>query len=418
MKITRIETVYFDRVSDEGWQAKHGTSRQALPNNIWVRIETDEGLLGLGETYYLPRAVAAIIHDLAAPLLLGRDPRDIENHWQNLFSLVNFCGYAGAEMRAISALDIALWDLAGQRAGQPIYNLLGGRSRSNVPVYNTCVDSGGFDDFSAWFHGKAGDLAEDLLSQGIRALKIWPFDQFGVTLAGPEHPRKDVQMWGGTTAAGVLAHRIDTDSLKQGVKIVDAIRDRVGDQIEIAIEGHARWDLPSAIKIARALQSLNIMWLEEIMPPDNVKAYLQLKAATDIPICQSERLFTRFAFRPFIEEHAIDIVMPDVSWCGGLTEARKICSYADTHYLPVTLHDTIGPVSLWASAHLMLHAPNATIMEHVRGYVNGWYNDVVIDRIPIHEGQLSLEDKPGLGTRLRDDFASRPGARVETSSIA
>ena len=162
MKITKIETIFFDRVPDPQWSAAHGTARQALPNNLWVRLHTDDGFIGLGETYYLPRALAAVIHDIYAPLLIGRSAFDIENHWHNMFSLVNFCGASGAEMRALSAIDIALWDLVGQACGQPIYNMLGGRSRDRIALYNTCVNSGNYDDWSATLDGRAGELlAED-----------------------------------------------------------------------------------------------------------------------------------------------------------------------------------------------------------------------------------------------------------------
>ena len=196
MKITKIETIWFEPLPAAVWDCQSPNSRQALPNNLWVRIHTDEGLVGLGETYYLPRAVSAIIHDLFASLLVGRDVFDIENHWNNLFSLVNFCGFAGAEMRAISAIDIALWDLLGQYLSQPIYNLLGGRNRERVAVYNTCVSYGKYDDYTVWTNGRAGELAQDLMKQGIKAMKIWPFDQFGTTLAGPAKPRGKITMPG------------------------------------------------------------------------------------------------------------------------------------------------------------------------------------------------------------------------------
>lgn len=417
MKITRIETIWFEALPHTVWEKDHSASRQALPNNLWVRIYTDEGLVGLGETYYLPRAVSAIIHDVFAKLLINRDPRDIENHWNNLFSLVNFCGFAGAEMRAISAIDIALWDLAGQYTGQPIYNLLGGRNRVSIPVYNTCVGYGKYADYDAWMQGRAGELAEDLLQQGFKAMKLWPFDQFGTTLAGPKLPHGKVIIWGQETAAGVLAHRLDNGDLKKGVAIIEDIRRATGDKMAVAVEGHARWDLLTATKIARALEPYDIMWLEEIMPPDNPEAFVRLKASTKVPLCQSERVFTRFGFREVIEKPAADIIMPDISWCGGLTEARKICALADTYYLPITMHDTIGPIALWASAHLLMHIPNAMIMEVVRGYVEGWYNDVVTDQIPIADGQLSLAgDTPGLGTALQPDFATRSGCHVETTT--
>lgn len=417
MKIRRIETIYFDRVPDLQWKDLHGGSRQALPNNLWVRLHTDDGLVGLGETYYLPRAIAAIIHDVYAPLLLGRDAHDIENHWNNMFALVNFCGSSGAEMRALSAIDIALWDLMGQACNQPIFNLLGGRNRERIRAYNTCVNYGKYDDLSRTLDGHAGDVARSLLDQGVTAMKIWPFDQFGTTLAGPADPRGKFYIWGGETAAGTLGHSISGDDLRRGLAVVEEIRRAVGDRMDIAIEGHARWDLPTATRIARALEPYDIMWIEEIMPPDNVDAYVRLKAATRVPLCQSERLFTRFGFRPWIERNAADIIMPDLSWGGGITEGRKIASLADTYYLPITCHDTIGPVALWAATHLMLHIPNALIMESVRGYIDGWYNDVVTDRILVREGHLELPSTPGLGTRLRDEFVGLPDARIETSTV-
>jgi len=416
MRITKVETVWFQALPEARWREQNASSRQALPNNVWVQIHTDDGLIGLGETYYLPRAVAAVIHDVLAPLLIGRDPMDIENHWNNMFSLVNFCGFAGSEMRAISAVDIALWDLVGQHVGQPIYNLLGGRSRDRIAVYNTCVGFGKYDDLEAWSHGRAGELAQSLLGQGIKAMKVWPFDQFGPTLSGPSKLGEPYTVWGATTAAGVLGHSISNEDLKRGVAIVQDIRSAVGDRMAVAIEGHARWDLPSSIRIARALEPYDIYWLEEIMPPDNVDAFVRLKSATTIPICQSERVFTRFNYRPWLEKGALDIVMPDFTWGGGITEGRKICSQADTYFLPVTSHDTIGPVALWAAAHLMLHIPNALIMETVRGYVEGWYDEVLADRIPIADGHLSLPAKPGLGTRLRDGFMARPNARIEVTA--
>jgi len=205
MRITKVETIWFEAQPHDVWQKQNPKARQALPNNLWVRVHTDTGLSGLGETYYLPRAVAAIIHDVYAPLLIGRDPRDIENHWQNMFALTNFCGVMGAEMRAISALDVALWDLLGQIAGLPIYTMLGGRSRDRIRAYNTCVGFGKYPDLDAWLGGKAGELAQDLLRQGITAMKIWPFDQFGPGIAGPENERGQTMVWGAVTAAGTRA---------------------------------------------------------------------------------------------------------------------------------------------------------------------------------------------------------------------
>jgi galactonate dehydratase len=396
MKITRLETIWIDE----------------QPNTTWVRIHTDDGLIGLGETFYVPRAVSAMIHDVFTPLLLGNNPLDIERHWHNMMGTVNFFGFAGSEMRAISAVDVALWDIMGQHTGQPIYNLLGGRNRDRIMIYNTCVSYGAHQDFHRWREkAQTGELAAELLQSGIKAMKIWPFDQFGVSIGGPVGQRAGVE------AVGPVTHFISKEQLKKGVSYVEDIRNTVGDKMEIAIEGHARWNLPEAAKIARALEPYDVMWLEEIIPADNPESYARLKQETKIPLCVSERLFTRFGFRVVIEQNAADIIMPDMAWTGGISETRKICSLADTYYLPVTSHDTIGPVALWSAAHLMLHIPNAMIMETVRAYYEGWYQDVMTETIPIADGMLSLPEKPGLGTALREEVLQRPDVHIEVSDI-
>lgn len=393
MKITRIETIWLDE----------------QPNTTWVRIHTDEGLIGLGETYYVPRAISAVVHDVFANLLLGCDPFDIEKHWQNMFSTVNFFGFAGSETRAISAVDVALWDIVGQYTGQPIYNLLGGRCRESIRIYNTCAGHGAYQDYQTWRDGHAGELAEDLLKSGIKAMKIWPFDQFGTSLGGPVGQRA------GAEAVGPVTHYLSKENLKKGISYVEDIRNRVGDKMEIAIEGHARWNLPEATKIARALEPYDIMWLEEIIPADNIESYARLKADTIIPLCVSERLFTRFGFRQVVEANAADIIMPDMAWTGGLTETRKICSLADTYYLPVTSHDCIGPIAVWSATHLMLHVPNALVVETVRAFYRGWYNEVMTEPLPVSDGMISLSDKPGLGTALREEVLDRPDVHLEFS---
>lgn len=396
MKIIKLETIWIDEQF----------------NTLWLRIHTDEGLIGLGETYYVPRAVAAVIHDVFANLLLGRDVFDIENHWNNMFSTVNFFGYAGTEMRAISAVDVALWDLLGQYTGQPIYNLLGGRNRDRILIYNTCVSYGQYQDYHAWMEGRAVQLAEELLAMGIRAMKIWPWDQFGVSLGGPIGQRA------GVGAVGPVGHYLSPADLQRGLEPVKQIRKAVGDRMEIAIEGHARWNLPVAIKIGRALEPYDVLWLEEIIPPDNVDAYARLVAETKVPLCVSERLFTRFGFRQVVEKQAAHIVMPDMAWTGGLTETRKIVAQADTYYLPFTTHDTIGPVALWSAAHLAAHASNAMIVETVRAYYLGWYKEAMTEELVIRDGHLEFPTRPGLGAALRAEILQRSDAHVEVSDLA
>ena len=157
------------------------------------------------------------------------------------------------------------------------------------------------------------------------------------------------------------------------------------------------------------------MWLEEIIPPDNIESYARLKHDTTIPLCVSERLISKFGFREVIEKNAADIIMPDMAWCGGLTETRKICAMAETYLLPITSHDCIGPVALWSAAHLMLHIPNAKIVETVRAYYDGWYNEVMTEPILIRDGKITLAGKPGLGTALREEVLRRPDVHIEFS---
>jgi len=343
------------------------------PRTLWVQVHTDTGLVGLGETYYVPGAVAAVIHDVAAPLLLGRSAYDLERHWTALFQATNYYGYAGAEMRAISALDIALWDILGQHCGEPIYNLLGGRVRDRIRIYNTCASYGEQRDYEA-FHERPGELAESLLAEGITAMKIWPFDVF----ANPRPPG-EVRHAAGVAGTGrnVLAHNdgqyISPEDLDTGLDAVRQIRKAVGNRMEIAVELHSLWNLPSAIKIARALEPYDILWFEDALTPDPVDDLARLVQETRVPICTSERLFTRYAFRQVLERKAAHIVMPDIIWTGGISEGRKIATMAEAYHLPIAPHDCTGPVNVFACLHLCASCPNAMIMETVRAFYRGFY---------------------------------------------
>ncbi len=211
MRITGIETIVFDRAltvhaGSIGW--------------LWVRLHTDEGLIGLGETYPAPAAAEAVVHESFARPLLGQDARNRERLWNDLFLAVSYHGWAGAEMRALSAVDLALWDLAGKAAGQPVYRLLGGRSRERIRTYNTCYDHV-FD-----FRTDADRLARDLVAQGIMAMKIWPFDEIALANRG---------------------QFITPSQLEAGLEPIRRIRDAVGDDMQIAIECHGYWNVPSAV---------------------------------------------------------------------------------------------------------------------------------------------------------------------------
>ncbi len=380
MKITKIETITLQR---------HQTIHAGAISWLWVHVHTDEGLIGLGETYPAAEAAEAVIRHSLAPVLLGRDPREIERLWADMFLAVSYHGWAGTELRAISAVDIALWDLLGKLTEQPLYQLLGGKTRERIRTYNTCYDHV-YD-----FNQDAGKLAEDLLASGITAMKIWPFD---------------------ATALANRGEYITNVELAKCLAPVQQIRAAVGDQMDVMMEFHGYWNLPSAVKIAKALEPYNITWLEEMLPQDNLQAYRRLKDETSIPLILSERLMTRFQFREVIEQGIAQIVNPDLCWSGGLTEMRKIASYAETHYLPIAPHNCGGPVLHFASMHLATSVPNLFILESVRRNYLQEYQGIVTDTGAAQDGWLSVDDTPGLGIELEPTVLQRPD--VKTNWIA
>lgn len=385
---------------------------EAQPNIIWVEITTADGVVGLGETYYNPGAVESIIHDMAAPLLLGKDAHDIESHWGLLFACANFYGYAGAEMRAFSALDTALWDILGKTAGMPIFNLLGGACRDRIPLYNTCIDAGRYTDFSDLLL-RPGELAQELLEQGIRAMKIWPWDRFA-----PQVKTGAYTGPAGWASMGPVGHYLSLEDLKAGLRMVEDIRKAVGDRMEILIEGHSRWDVNCALKIAKALEPCEPMWMEDFIQPDSPDDLARLVQETSIPQSVSERLFTRYAFRQILEKRAAHIVMLDLIWTGGITESKKIATLADTYHLPIAPHDGTGPVNIFACLHICGNASNAMIMEMERAfYDGGYYGEVVTRNLPVEGGFLRIPTEPGLGTELRPDFKRRSDVHVKSSAL-
>jgi len=398
VKITRIETI---RVGEH-------------PNLLWLQLHTDDGLVGLGETYYVPGAVAAVVHDIAAPVLLGADPIDIERHWHALFHITNYFGYAGAEMRALSAIDIALWDIVGQATGQPIYNLLGGRVRDRIRTYNTCASYGGVDDYNAFLE-RADDLAESLLGEGITAMKIWPFDQF----ASPAAPQREAPSFSRHVPADyyTVGPHITPEDVERGLEPIRKIRQRVGNRMEIAIELHSRWSLPAAIRIAKALEPYDVLWFEDALTPDPVDDLARIVQETRVPVCVSERLFTRYAFRQVLERKAAHIVMPDIIWTGGISEGKKIAAMAEAYHLPIAPHDCTGPVNVFACLHLCASCPNAMLMESVRAFNRAYSAALVDTSLDVREGHIHFPTAPGLGTRLRPSVRERADATVQVSSL-
>jgi galactonate dehydratase len=387
-----------------------------FPNIIWVRIHTDEGLTGLGETYMGVAAVEAYLHEWVGPKLLGQDPLAIEARNRDITGYLGWRG-SGVETRGNSAVDIGLWDIFGKAANMPVHTALGGKSRDSIRIYNTCAgyeyvrsstnqsssnwglgaaalkNSGPYEDLDGFLH-RADEVAESLLSEGITAMKIWPFD-LAAEKSGGQY--------------------ISNDDLDTALEPFRKIRNAVGDKMDIMVEFHSLWRLPMAQKIARALKPFNTFWHEDAIRMDSLDLLKQYAKDCDALICGSETLSYKWGFKDLLQTGVAGVAMLDLSWCGGLTEARKIAAMADAWQLPVAPHDCTGPVVWAASTHLSLHAPNALIQESVRAFYTGWYKELVTELPVVTNGMISLNDKPGLGLELLPDLHLRADATVRIS---
>lgn len=380
MKITQIETI---RVAE-------------FPDLIFVQVHTDGGIVGLGETWYAASTVEAAIHDHFGPLLIGRDPADIEAHWQTMFRLSDHAGYGGAELRAISALDVALWDIKGQALKMPVFELIGGGTRHRIRVYNTLGVYGDITDgHDVW--RTPVTVAKSLLDEGISGMKFSPTDFIA------------------RQSDGNLLFKKDLD---RALRPFREIRDALGMEMQIANDGHAKWNLATAIKIVQEMEPLRPMWHEELISPLNEEAHIRLQESTRTPIAVAERLMTRYQHRRFIESGAARIVMPDLTWTGGISEVKKIAVLASAHQLPIAPHDCVGPVNMLACAQICMATPNVMIMEYNRAMHRGWYGDFIEPNFVVKDGFLTAPTEPGIGARLKNGVRNRSDATVRVSSEA
>lgn len=373
----------------------------AQPNLCWVQIHTSAGVTGVGETYYLPGAVEDVIHDLAAQLLLGQPASSLTSTWNTLFACTNFFGYAGAEMRALSAIDLALWDVLGKSVGLPCVELLGGRLREDLPVYNTCVNAGSHRDWDRALEEPAR-LAEELALSGYLGMKVWPFDQFA-----PQITARTSTGPAGWAAMGPVGSYLSPRDLAQGLAMLELARDSAGDRLELLVEGHGRWDVNMALRIARAIEPLDVLWMEDVCQPNSAQDLARLVRESRVPQAVSERLITRFPFREVLRADAAHVVLVDVAWTGGLSEARRIADLASTYHLPFAPHDCTGPVTALANLHLASSTPNCLAIEVVRGFVDGYYREVLDEPFTIENGRVRAPARPGLGANFTEGFTSR-----------
>ena len=383
-------------------------------NILWVRVHTDAGPTGLGETFYGAGAVEAHIHDTLAPRLLGQDPLRIEYLHREMLNLPMAQASTGVETRAASAIDIALWDLLGHVTGQPVHQLLGGLCRDRQRIYNTCAGTryvrtqqikpvsnwndaatGPYEDLDA-FMTDAGRLAQDLLAQGITGMKIWPFDPAAIANHG--------------------LHITGTE-LNAALRPFEQIRAAVGDAMEIMVELHSLWNLPMAMQIARRLEPFAPTWFEDPIRMNSPQALAEFARSTPIWTCASETLGTRYAFKEYLDRDAIHVVMADLCWTGGLTEGRKIAAMAETYHRPFAPHDCIGPVGFITAVHASFSQPNTLIQESVRAAYTGWYRELVTELPVIRDGYVYPMEGPGLGTQLAPALLARSDLHRRQTTI-
>jgi galactonate dehydratase len=366
--------------------------------SVLVRIHAGE-VSGIGECY--PSGPVAAIHHIVGYLsehLLGADPRPVGALAEKLRRAALFTGgQGGATLTALSGIEIALWDLAGKLQGVPVHALLGGAFRDRVRLYAD-AHAGTVD--AAAHHVAAADgaratdpehcaaAARDARDRGFTAMK---FDVDDVEAAD----RPDA--WNRALATGEI------DAM---VEQVGAIRDAIGREVDLAIDMHARYDLPSAVRAAHALEEFELLWLEEPVPPENLDALAELRHRVAVPVAAGENLYGRYAFRDLLARRAVDVLQPDLAKCGGLAEGRRIGDLAELDYLPVAPHNVSGPVGTIAAAHACAATQNFLLLEFHALDLDHWGALLAPGSATrVERGWVHLTDAPGLGVELAEDVA-------------
>jgi L-alanine-DL-glutamate epimerase-like enolase superfamily enzyme len=389
------------------------TLRPRFQKNLCVVIlHADNGLVGLGDAFFQSAAVESYLHEHVAPLILGLEDPSPEAVSAQLAPYVGFQG-GGVEVRGNGAVDVALWDLLGRQTGQTVARLLGGPSRDEISVYNTCAGPdyiqessaqrssnwgdavGQWEDLTA-FMERPGELAKDLYAEGLRGMKVWPFDHAAEASAGT---------------------RIRPDELARALRVVSDIRDAVGMDMDVMVELHGLWSRRAAVEICHALEPYRPFWVEDPIRPDAIDSLQSLCNEVGVPIATGETATGRRGFLPLMQSGAISYATVDVQWTGGLTEARKVANLADTFAIPIAPHDCTGPITLAACFHLSMAQPNALFQETVRSFLRTWYPRIASGLPRISDGVATLSGEPGLGLTINEELRDPSVAHRRVSRI-
>ncbi len=364
MKVTGLETILIANIEP------YRGGRYWL----FVQLTTDEGIIGLGER---PTGLArrldsqiGLLEELCEEFVIGKSPFQIERIWQEIYASRHDWRHPGLALTpALSAIEMALWDIVGKATEQPVYNLLGGQMREQLRAYAYMPTEGIWED-----PRKAGEIASKLVEEGNSACKFDPF-----TPLFP-HPRD-----------------FSLSAIRRIAEIFQAIRDAVGDHLEVGIGTHGQFSTAVAIRVAKELEEFSPFWFEEPVPPENVDEMARVAAHTSIPIASGERLVTKFEFADLLKKQAAQIIQLDVGQCGGILEAKKIAGMAEAHYAMIAPHMYCGPVAAAAAVQLDACSPNFLIQEF---NANRLHSDILKEPIRFENGTITPPTAPGLGVEL------------------
>lgn len=357
--------------------------------SVWtfVRIYTDEGIVGTGECNsggpgFSGFATKAAILAMK-PLLIDEDPFNINLIYEKLRRRGRYGGSSHAPLIfALTGIDNALYDIVGKALNVPIYKLLGGKFRDKLRLYADC-HAGETSDPQAY-----ADKALEVVAEGYTAVK------FDVDHA--VEGKLDPYNW-----------TVGAREMNQVIKLIEGLRDALGFATDLAIDCHGQFDLPSAITLAKAVEPLRLLWLEEPVPAENIDALAQVRRSSSTVICTGENQYTRFEFLEMFARQATDIIMPDLAKAGGIAEAKRIADIADAHYIPIAPHNVSSPLGMMAACHVMASVPNFLLLEF-HGRMISWWNDLCDGDQPfIEDGFMRVSERPGIGVELNANNAKR-----------
>ena len=350
-------------------------------NWVFVKVYTDEGVSGVGEATleYKEKALLGAVEHIKE-YLVGKNPFEIEKHWHRIYRDAYWRGGA-VLMSALAAVEMALWDILGKTLGVPVYQLLGGKVHDEVRIY-----------VNGWFSGaktpkEFGEKAKIAVERGVTAMKWDPF--------------------------GKSYLNISNKDLNTAIECIGEVRDAVGSDVDLLIEGHGRFNIPTAVKIAKEIECFKPMFFEEPVPPDNLDALREVKDKSPVAISAGERLYTRWDYLPMFEKRACDYIQPDISHAGGILELKKIAAEAECRYIPFAPHNPSGPVANAATLQLAAACPNFEILEIMYSDVE-WRKDVTDEALEYKDGFIKIPEKAGLGIEINEEECLKHPYQVHT----